>query len=76
MVISSKEADIRNNIRDWAAIIMLQQRYVKIKRIRIEKKKRYLKPTRSDPKKTAHRRDGLNQYHQVIENEHLVPNDG
>ena len=72
----SKEADIRNNIKEITQrLIMLQQRY-EDKRIRIEKKKQAFEDQqRAIQKDLAHRRDGLNQYHQVIENEHLVPND-
>ncbi len=72
----SKEADIRNNIKEIGQrLIMLQQRY-EDKRIRIEKKKQAFEDQqRAILKDLAHRRDGLNQYHQVIENEHLVSND-
>ena len=72
----SKEADIRNNIKEIGQrLIMLQQRY-EDKRIRIEKKKQAFEDQqRAIQKDLAHRRDGLNQYHQVIENEHLVSND-
>ena len=72
----SKEADIRNNIKEIGQrLIMLRQRY-EDKRIRIEKKKQAFEDQqRAIQKDLAHRRDGLNQYHQVIENEHLVPND-
>ena len=72
----SKEADIRNNIKGIGQrLIMLQQRY-EDKRIRIEKKKQAFEDQqRAIQKDLAHRRDGLNQYHQVIENEHLVSND-
>ena len=72
----SKEADIRNNIKEITQrLIMLQQRY-EDKRIRIEKKRQgFEDQQRAIQKDLAHRRDGLNQYHQVIENEHLVSND-
>ena len=72
----SKEADIRNNIKEIGQrLIMLQQRY-EDKRIRIEKKRQgFEDQQRAIQKDLAHRRDGLNQYHQVIENEHLVSND-
>lgn len=72
----SKEADIRNNIKEIGQrLIMLQQRY-EDKRMRIEKKKQAFEDQqRAIQKDLAHRRDGLNQYHQVIENEHLVSND-
>ena len=72
----SKEADIKNNIKEIGQrLIMLQQRY-EDKRIRIEKKKQAFEDQqRAIQKDLAHRRDGLNQYHQVIENEHLVSND-
>ena len=72
----SKEVDIRNNIKEITQrLIMLQQRY-EDKRIRIEKKRQgFEDQQRAIQKDLAHRRDGLNQYHQVIENEHLVSND-
>ena len=72
----SKEADIRNNIKEIGQrLIMLQQRY-EDKRIRIEKKiQGFEDQQRAIQKDLTHRRDGLNQYHQVIENEHLVSND-
>ena len=72
----SKEVDIRNNIKEIGQrLIMLQQRY-EDKRIRIEKKRQgFEDQQRAIQKDLAHRRDGLNQYHQVIENEHLVSND-
>ena len=72
----SKEADIRNNIKEITQrLIMLQQRY-EDKRIRIEKKRQgFEDQQRAIQKDLTHRRDGLNQYHQVIENEHLVSND-
>ena len=72
----SKEADIRNNIKEIGQrLIMLQQRY-EDKQIRIEKKRQgFEDQQRAIQKDLAHRRDGLNQYHQVIENEHLVSND-
>lgn len=72
----SKEADIKNNIKEIGQrLIMLQQRY-EDKRIRIEKKRQgFEDQQRAIQKDLAHRRDGLNQYHQVIENEHLVSND-
>ena len=42
--------------------------------MRIEKKKQgFEDQQRAFQKDLAHRRDGLSQYHQVIENEHLVP---
>ena len=72
----SKEADIRNNIKEIGQrLIMLQQRY-EDKRIRIEKKKQAFEDQqRAIQKDLAHRRDGLNQYHQGREDEHLVSND-
>ena len=49
----SKEADIRNNIKEIGQrLIMLQQRY-EDKRIRIEKKRQGLKTNRERSKKTS-----------------------
>jgi hypothetical protein len=52
---------------------MIRQRYDD-KRLRIEKKKNELEAKHKDIlKELSHRREGLNLYHQMIENEHLVP---
>lgn len=70
----AKEPEIRKSIKDIEQqLAMLRQRY-EDKRTRIEKKRQELEEHQKTVlKDLAHRRDGLNQYHQVVENEHLVP---
>lgn len=70
----AKEPEIRKGIKDIEnQIAMLLQRY-EDKRSRIEKKIQEIEERQKIVlKDLAHRQDGLNQYHQVIENEHLVP---
>ena len=70
----AKEPEIKKNIKDIEQqLSMMRQRY-EDKRIRIEKKHQELEERqKSVLKNLTHRRDGLNQYHQVVENEHLVP---
>lgn len=70
----AKEPEIKKAIKDIEQhITMIRQRYDD-KRLRIEKKKYELDAKHKDIlKELSHRRDGLNLYHQMIENEHLVP---
>ena len=70
----AKEPEIKKAIKDIEQhITMIRQRYDD-KRLRIEKKKNELDAKHKDIlKELSHRRDGLNLYHQMIENEHLVP---
>ena len=70
----AKEPEIKKNIKDIGQQLdMMRQRY-EDKRTRIEKKQKELEERqKSVLKNLTHRRDGLNQYHQVVENEHLVP---
>ena len=70
----AKEPEIRKSIKDIEnQIAMLLQRY-EDKRSRIEKKIQEIEERQKIVlKDLAHRQDGLNQYHQIIENEHLVP---
>lgn len=70
----AKEPEIKKAIKDIELhITMIRQRYDD-KRLRIEKKKYELDAKHKDIlKELSHRRDGLNLYHQMIENEHLVP---
>ena len=70
----AKEPEIKKNIKDIEQqLAMMRQRY-EDKRTRIEKKQQELEERqKSVLKNLTHRRDGLNQYHQVVENEHLVP---
>jgi len=52
---------------------MMRQRY-EDKRTRVEKKRQELEERQKLlVKDLTHRREGLNQYHQMVENEHLVP---
>ena len=68
------EPEIKKNIKDIEQqLAMMRQRY-EDKQARIEKKRQELEERqKSLLKNLAHRRDGVNQYHQVVENEHLVP---
>jgi hypothetical protein len=70
----AKEPEIKKAIKDIEQhITMIRQRYDD-KRLRIEKKKNELEAKHKDIlKELSHRREGLNLYHQMIENEHLVP---
>ncbi len=70
----AKESEIKKNIKDIEQqLAMMRQRY-EDKRTRIEKKQQELEERqKSVLKNLTHRRDGLNQYYQVVENEHLVP---
>jgi len=70
----AKEPEIRKGIKAIEnQLAMLRQRY-EDKRARIEKKRQELEERqRIVRKELEHRRDGLNQYHQVVDNEHLVP---
>jgi len=73
-ILFAKEPEIKKNIKDIdQQLAMMRQRY-EDKRTRIEKKLQELEERqKSVLKNLTHRRDGLNQYHQVVENEHLVP---
>lgn len=52
---------------------MMRQRY-EDKRMRIEKKCKEMEAHQKMLlKELAHRREGLDLYHQMVENEHLVP---
>lgn len=70
----AREPKIKKAIKDIELhITMIRQRYDD-KRLRIEKKKNELEAKHKDIlKELSHRREGLNLYHQMIENEHLVP---
>lgn len=70
----AKEPEIRKSIKDIEnQVAMLRQRY-EDKRSRIEKKRLDFEERQKIMlKDLAHRRDGLTQYHQVVEKEHLVP---
>lgn len=70
----AKEPEIRKSIKDIEnQVAMLRQRY-EDKRSRIEKKRHEFEERQKIVLNDLdHRRDGLTQYHQVIEKEHLVP---
>lgn len=70
----AKEPEIKKNIKEIERqLAMIRQRY-EDKRNRIEKKRYELEEShKAIVKNLNHRREGVNQYHQVVENEHLVP---
>ena len=70
----AKEPEIKKSIEDIGRkLMMLRQRY-EDKRARIEKKRRELKEHQEVVLKDLnHKRNGLNLYQQMVENEHLVP---
>ena len=69
----AKEPEIRKSIKDIEnQVAMLRQRY-EDKRSRIEKKRHEFEERQKIVlNDLEHRRDGLTQYHQVVEKEHLV----
>ena len=70
----AKEPEIKKTIKDIdQRLSMMRQRY-EDKRTRIWKKLKEMEEQQKMVlKELAHRKDGLNLYHQMIENEHLVP---
>ena len=70
----AKEPEIRKNIKDIEQrLAMMRQRY-EDKLTHIEKKRLELEERqKAVVKNLTHRREGLTLYHQVVENEHLVP---
>ena len=70
----AKEPEIKKTIKDIEQrLSRIRQRY-EDKRARIEKKyKEKEEHQRVVLKELEHRREGLNLYHQMVENEHLVP---
>ena len=70
----AKEPEIKKAIKGIELqIAMMRQRY-EDKRVRMEKKRGELEERQKTVlKNLTHKRDGLNLYHQVVENEHLVP---
>ena len=70
----AKEPEIKKAIKGIERqIAMMRQRY-EDKRVRMEKKRGELEERQKTVlKNLTHKRDGLNLYHQVVENEHLVP---
>ena len=70
----AKEPEIRKSIKDIdKQLAMMRQRY-EDKHSRIEKKRQeYEERQKMVLKDLVHRREGLDLYHQMVENEHLVP---
>lgn len=70
----AKEPEIRKEIKNIEQrLAMIRQRY-EDKRIRIEKKCKEMKERQEElHNELLHMREGLELYHQMVENEHLVP---
>ena len=70
----AKEPEYKKAIKDIEQQIALIRGRYEDKRTRIEKRCQELEDRQKALyKNLTHRREGLNQYHQVVENEHLVP---
>ena len=70
----AKEPEIKNTIKDIEQQLAMMRQHYEDKRARIEKKRQELEERQKVVlKNLTHRREGLNLYHQVVENEHLVP---
>ena len=70
----AKEPEIKKSIKDMEQQLrMMRQRY-EDRQTRIEKKRQQMEERQKTIlKDLTHRREGLNQYRQMVENEHLVP---
>ena len=70
----AKEPEIKKSIKDMEQQLrMMRQRY-EDRQTRIEKKRQQMEERQKTIQKDlTHRREGLNQYRQMVENEHLVP---
>ena len=70
----AKEPELKKAIKDIEQqLAVIHQRY-EDKRVRVEKKRQDLEERqRAVLNNLTHRRDGLNQYHQVVDDEHIVP---
>ena len=70
----AKEHEIKKAIKGIELQIAMMRQHYEDKKVRIEKKRCELEERQKTVlKNLTHRRDGLNLYHQVVENEHLVP---
>ena len=70
----AKEPEIKNAIRSIEQQLSTAQQRYDDKRTRIEMKCKELEAHRNAVlKELTHRKEGLNLYHQMVENEHLVP---
>ena len=70
----AKEPEIRKTIKAIEQQLAMMRQRFEDKKTRIEKKRHELEERQKAVlKNLTHRQDGLKQYHQVVENEHLVP---
>ena len=70
----AKEPEIRKTIKAIEQQLAMMHQRFEDKKDRIEKKRHELEERQKAVlKNLTHRQDGLKQYHQVVENEHLVP---
>lgn len=70
----AKEPDIKKTIKVIEQQLAMMRQRFEDKKDRIEKKRHELEERQKAVlKNLTHRQDGLKQYHQVVENEHLVP---
>ena len=70
----TKEPELKKAIKDIERQLAMMRQRFEDKRTRIEKKEQDLyERQKAIDKNLTHRRDGLTLYHQVVENEHLVP---
>lgn len=70
----AKEPEIRKTIKAIEQQLAMMRQRFEDKKDRIEKKRNELEERQKALLKNLnHRQDGLKQYHQVVENEHLVP---
>ena len=70
----AKEPEIRKTIKTIEQQLAMMRQRFEDKKDRIEKKRHELEERQKAVlKNLTHRQDGLKQYHQVVENEHLVP---
>ena len=70
----AKEPEIRKTIKTIEQQLAMMCQRFEDKKDRIEKKRHELEERQKAViKNLTHRQDGLKQYHQVVENEHLVP---
>ena len=70
----AKEPEIKKTIKVIEQQLAMMRQRFEDKKERIEKKRHELEERQKAVlKNLTHRQDGLKQYHQVVENEHLVP---
>ena len=70
----AKEPEIRKDIKDIEQQLARMSKRYEDKQIRVEKKRlEQEERQKAIGKDLARRREGLNLYHQMVENEHLVP---